>query len=474
MTSRLLWVVVGVSCVLGCKAPSSVSCGEGTSLEGTTCVPSSVPRTCAPGTHDEGGACVVDLGRKVTCGAGTRLEADACVVDTLATPASPWAASKRVCREDASCFTFDFVSTAEGVVVALVENASLESSVAIYRQVGADFVLARRFEGSSKVAIAPGLAVKGSALYLAYTDYAPGGGQEAGTGDLMFATSTDLGRTWTAPRRLNAQPAERVLYNPHITVTGRDVDIAYTDSDFTTTQDTAWLHSSDDGATFDPPVQLSASQAGEVLGVAGPPLRFGATLEVPMQRTGSDPQTGSSLMAFEVLSLEPQPGAAPKRQLRRVKRVFYTRDFAFDPQPAMAANEAGVRCLAFVDAPSRDPSVYVVRSQGPLDGTQRPVLVRGGAGTGQAAPAVAVTAGGDCQLAWLDNRSGLWEVYEATLRADGSFTEPVKVSSGGFLEDGVTQQITARVQLQLEGGTRLLMWSDLSDALEGVRFSSAR
>ncbi len=471
MTTRVRWFVFAVASFLGCRAPPSVSCGEGTSLDGTTCVPSTVPRTCAPGT--EGGACVADLGRKVTCGAGTRLEGDACIIDTPAAPASPWAASKRVCREDASCFSFDFVSTAEGVVVALVENASLQSSVAIYRQVGADFVLSRRFEGSSNVAIAPSLAVKGSSLYLAYTDYAPSGGEQTGTGDLMFTTSTDLGRTWSAPRRLNAQPAERVLFNARVAVSGRDVEIAFTDSDLVTTQDTVWLHSGDDGATFDAPVQLSASQSGDVLSVAGA-LRTGTTLEVPMRRTGSDPQTGASIMGVEVLSLEVQPGAAPRRQLRQVKRVFNTRDFAVDPQPVMASNEAGVRCLAFVDSPSRDPSVFVVRSQGPLDGTQRPVLVRGGAGTGQAAPAVAVTASGDCQLAWLDNRSGLWEVYESTLRADGTFTEPTRVTNGGFLEDGVTQMVTASVQLRLEGSTRLLMWSDLTDALEGVRFSSAR
>lgn len=474
MTTKLVWCLSVVMSLFGCRAQPSLSCGEGTSLEGSTCVPSSASRTCAPGTHEESGACVASSGREVTCGAGTRLEGDACVIDTPAAPVSPWAASRRVCREDASCFSFDFVSTAEGAVVALVENASLQSSVAVYRQVGTDFVLSRRFEGSSNVAIAPALAVNGSSLYLVYTDYVPSGGQQTGTGDLMFATSTDLGRTWSAPRRLNAPLADRVLFNARITAKGRDVEIAYTDSDFVNTQDTAWLHSGDDGATFDAPVQLSTSQTGEVLNVAGPPLRFGTRLEVPMLRTGSDPLTGSSLMAVEVVSLEPQPGMPPSPALQRVKRVFNTSDFAFDPQPVMAANETGVRCVAFVDAPSRKTSVYVVRSQGPLDGSQKPVLVRGGTEAGQAAPAVAVTASGDCQLAWLDNRSGLWELYEATLRADGTFTGPVKVTAGGFLEDGVAKAITARVQLRLEGSSRLLMWSDHTDALEGVRFSTAR
>jgi hypothetical protein len=160
-------------------------------------------------------------------------------------------------------------------------------------------------------------------------------------------------------------------------------------------------------------------------------------------------------------------------QTTRVKRVFTSRDFPLDPVPVLDANEAGVRCLAFVDAPSRDYTVYVVRSTGPIDATVRPVLVPGGPGSVQTAPATAVTPSGDCAVAWLDNRSGAWELYEATLLADGTWRAPVKVSPMSFIEDGVTHSLSTKVALRINASGRTLAWSDLRNGVESVSFSSA-
>ena len=140
--------------------------------------------------------------------------------------------------------------------------------------------------------------------------------------------------------------------------------------------------------------------------------------------------------------------------------------------PVLDASPGGVRCFAFVDAPSRDYSIYVVRSETALDGTQRPQLVPGGPGSVQTAPAISVTATGDCALAWLDNRSGAWELYESTLRADGTWTTPQRVSPMPFSEDGITHSLSAKLSMSL-GATRQLAWTDFREGVESVSFSSA-
>ncbi len=115
----------------------------------------------------------------------------------------------------------------------------------------------------------------------------------------------------------------------------------------------------------------------------------------------------------------------------------------------------------------------MVRSETPLDGSQRPVLLPGGPGSVQLAPAVLATEQGDCELSWLDNRSGAWELYETTLKADGTWRAPVKVSPMGFTEDGITRSLAAKVTMTRSATARNLAWSDFRDGLSSVSFSTA-
>lgn len=472
MKTKLLGVLVTVG-LFGCNASPRVTCGAGTTQQGETCVPSTLARTCADGTHEVGGTCVADAVIPIACGAGTHLVDATCVIDTVTPPSSPWSAPKNVCPDGTACSEPQFVQTTAGAVIAVSESTSDAMTIAVYRQDTSGFVLAHRFSGVANVALTPSLAVRGATLYLAFTDYEPSQTQQYGTGDLMLSMSNDFGQTWTEPRRLNAQPATTLLYSPRLTVSAGHLDLVYVDTDGVSTQDTYWLHSTDDGVTFGAPVKLPSGGNYDSLSVAAAAVRLGDTLELPMQRSGYDLSTGAQLSAVEVLDVDAHAAGAPTTQVTRVKRVFSSRDFPLDPVPVLDANEAGVRCLAFVDAPSRDYSVFVVRSDGPLDGTQRPVLVPGGPGSVQTAPSIAVKPNGDCQLAWMDNRSGQWELYESTLRADGTFGDAVKVSPMGFTEDGVTHSITTKVQVRLDARGRSLVWADLLNGVESVAFATA-
>ncbi|MDP2271592.1 MAG: sialidase family protein [Archangium sp.] len=468
MTKRFLSALVVLFTAVACRPPTQLTCGDGTRNEGGACV---TTLRCASGTHEEAGECVADLFAVINCGAGTHLEGTACVIDPPPLePPSPWSAPVPVCSEGTACNTPLLVQTPQGAVVVVAESGDSSLSVAAYRQTAAGFVLARRFEGISSVAMTPSVALRGSTLYLAYTDYEPVGGQEYGPGDLMLSTSADFGATWSAPTRINPMPATTLLYAPRLTVSAAGIDLIYVDTDGRSSLDNLYIHSDDDGLTFSEPVRLPSGSAYDSLSFTSSGVRVGDALEVPVQRSGYDMVNGGQLSTVEVLTIK--PGPVMDTQANRVKRVYSSRDFPLDPVPVLDVSESGVRCMAYVDAPSRDFSIFVVRSQSALDGTQRPVLLPGGPGSAQLAPAVLATPEGDCELAWLDNRSGAWELYEATLKADGTWLSPRKVSPMGFTEDGITKTLSAKVALTRSATGRQLVWSDFRDGVESVSFSS--
>lgn len=467
MTKRVLGLMLMVKLFSCAPAPTgaSLTCGAGTVEEGGACV---TTVRCADGTHDEGGACVADAVALVTCGAGTHLVERECVIDTPVVPVSPWSAAVPVCAPGVACSEPTLVKTPGGAVVVVSESGDSAMSVAVYRQTETGFVLGKRFEGSSQVALTPSLAARGATLFLAYTDYTPSGGQEYGTGDLMLSVSGDLGVTWSEPRRIiTALPSSTLLYSPRLTVSAAGLDLVWVDTDGQTTQDNLYAHSDDDGLTFSEPVRLPSGGQYDSLSLASAAVRIGDSLELPAQRSGYDVATRGDLSSVEVLSVTPMPSLQTKTS--RIKRVYTSRDFPLDPVPVLAASEGGVRCLAFVDAPSRDVGVFVVRSEGPLDASSRPHAVPGGTGSTQTAPSVGVTADGGCAVAWLDNRSGAWEVYETVLEASGAWREPVKVTREGFTEDGVTKTLSPRVSLV----ERELVWTDFRDGKESVSYSRA-
>lgn len=467
MTKRILGLLVVVLSAIGCR-PAEV-CGVGTVDQKGTCVASV---RCATGTHDVAGECVADAVTLTTCGTGTHLDGTACVVDGPAVqPPSPWSAALGVCEAGITCDSPQVLDTPSGALVVVSENGAASMSIGVYRNQAGAFTLLKRFEGANAVAMTPTIAARGSTLYLAYTDYEPSGGQSYGPGNLMLAISADFGTTWSTPTRINAMPATTLLYSPRLTVSASGIDLLYTDTDGQTTSDNMYAHSSDDGLTFSEPVRLPAGGAYDSVSFGGAGVRVGDALEIPVARSGYDRATGGQLSAVEVMTLKPMP--MMDAQTARVKRVFSSRDFPLDPVPVLSVSDSGVRCLAYVDSPSRDYSVYVVRSASAIDGTQRPVLLPGGPGSVQMAPSVVATPEGACELAWLDNRSGAWEVYETTLNADGTWREPIKVSQTGFIEDGITRTLSAKLSMTRSATTRQLAWTDFRDGIANVSFSTA-
>lgn len=466
---------------------STITCAAGTHAVAGTCVadPQCTAGTheldggcvadvrCAEGTHAVDGQCVADPVTIITCGAGTHLVEAECVVDAPPEPpVSPWSPAQRVCEAGTPCSEPVLVRTTHGALIAVAENPPGKATVGVYRQTADGFVLARRFEGQSDVALFPSMVSRGPTIYLAYTDYTPSRTSSYGPGDLMLARSDDEGLTWTAPTRINATPATTLLYTPRLAVSATGLDVLYVDTDGVSTSDNRWLHS-DDGLTFGAPIDLPSLSTFDRLTLTGTPAWIDGVLEVPTQRSGYDRQTYDPLSALEVLSVTPATEQTPLvTHSEQVRRVFSTSDLEVDPTPSFSSAN-GVRCLAFVDAPSRDYGLFVVRTEGPITAGQRAHLLPGGPGSVQLSPGVAVDPDGNCSLAWLDNRSGQWEVFSATYRADGSWTEPVKVTPDGFAEDGITRVLEARVVLAHDASGRAAVWATLENGQSSVSFATA-
>ena len=62
-----------------------MTCGPGTHLDGSVCLPDGPGITCGPGTHQDGNVCLPDAA-PVICGPGTHQDGDTCLPDVVCGP----------------------------------------------------------------------------------------------------------------------------------------------------------------------------------------------------------------------------------------------------------------------------------------------------------------------------------------------------------------------------------------------------
>jgi hypothetical protein len=153
--------------------------------------------------------------------------------------------------------------------------------------------------------------------------------------------------------------------------------------------------------------------------------------------------------------------------------VYYTRDLQLDAMPTAAAGPSGEICFAYVDAPERDLDVYVAVSRAP-SGLGDAMPVGGGEGTTQTMPRATVDAEGRCHVIWLDNRSGDWELWSATVDAEGRFEAPEPVSDVPFAEDGTIDRWPGAANaIAVTGGRRYAVWTDTRDGQSAVYLATS-
>jgi hypothetical protein len=194
------------------------------------------------------------------------------------------------------------------------------------------------------------------------------------------------------------------------------------------------------------------------------------TLLIPYQSIGYDFATGGYKSSAGVITAAIDADQTLTASQVDVRKLIYTRDTRLDAEVALAVNASGQRCLAMVDAPSRDYSIFVATSTQAFTPDTKPRLLSDAPGAAQLGPSVAVDASGQCHLVWLDNRSGEWALYSTILRPDGTPVLQEKVSDATFFEDG-TRRITTLTDLALTGANRYALWNDTRDGVPSVYFS---
>ncbi|MEW6432013.1 MAG: exo-alpha-sialidase [Myxococcota bacterium] len=464
----------GTRCV---STITPVQCAPGTRLEAGACVPTATPVTCAAGTHLEAGRCVVDA---VACAAGTHLEGDRCVVDPPPVHQTAWTANVRVCAEGARCLEPQLALGPDGTlyVAYTVVGAQQQSDVAlaVSKDDGATFTQVKRVAGSEGYAYSPTVAVEpGGAVLFAWNDYHPSESQQDyGTGDILFARSLDQGQTWSVTTPVSGPPASALHYRPWLSADAQGVDLVWQryESQVSTM---LFARSVDRGATFSLPALLP-DDAGpyDYVVPRGPAARLSSgELLLPYQRIGYDLTNGGYLSQVGVQTYQQDAqGTVTAVGSLDVKRLYYTREVAVDPMPSLAASGTR-RCLAFVDAPSRDSDVFVMTSDGPFTSALRPHAMPGGVGTTQLAPRASLDAEGRCHVTWLDNRTGQWELWSALVGADGVTREPERVSDARFPEDGVNKRISDVTALAIGATRRFSAWTDTRDGYQSIYLSTA-
>jgi hypothetical protein len=465
----------GTRCV---STLTPVECAPGTRLEGNACVSTIAPVACAAGTHLEAGRCVVDA---VACAAGTHLEVDRCVVDPPPEIRTSWGANVRVCAEGVECLEPQLALASDGtlyVAYTTLVNGGAQYAIglAVSTDDGATFTERKRFTGADGYAYSPTLAVDSTgAVLLAWNDYHPGASQQDyGTGEIYLAVSTDQGQTWSTAQPVSGPPSGSLHYRPWLSADAQGVDLVWQRYE---AQDSTMLiaRTVDHGTTFTIPA-LVPTEAGtyDYTTPRGPSARLASgEFLLPYQRLGYDLTNGGYLSQVGVQTLQQDAqGAVTSMGGLDVKRLFYTRDLQLDPMPSLAAGGTR-RCLAFLDAPSRDADVYVMTADGPFTSDQRPHEVPGGTGTTQFAPKAQLDAQGRCHVTWLDNRSGQWELWSLQVLADGSLATPERVSDVAFPEDGVKKQLSDVTGLVLGATHRFAAWTDTRDGAQSVYLSRA-
>ena len=450
--------------VEGGRCVADVSCGAGTRGENGLCLPLAPALTCGTDTGAQGGQCVSLL----TCGGGTHRDGLACVADVTTPPPTTWGTNVRASARNVQALQPSIAADGQGTVfvgyLAIEGNtytAHLEKSV----DDGATFstVWVKRSSGGYMSGISVAATPAGD-VFVAMADSIPVSQTEAPT-TVTVQRSVDRGATWDQPVTVNPDTMDAYAGNPWIAVDDAGGVVVHYLQQFSDYDYRTRYHRSTDrgvsfgqGQTFDPPSGFEyASSDSSAVSLADGTLLF------PLQVFT---QYGSSVDVAKVA-----PVGAPVRV--PVQDVFYTRSLELNAYPRLA--RAGDRlCLAFIDAPQRDPSVYVATTAPGATDLGSPVRLDTGAGSTQTLLSLAGDTEGRCHAAWLDNRSGRWEVWTATVRADGTLSPNERASDAAFDEDGGDEKmIYGATALTVAGAKRYLAWEDTREGKTAIYVASS-
>lgn len=457
----------GGTCVPVATSPA-VTCGTGTQLVDGKCVPQSTV-VCGEGTTLENGECVGTL----ECPAGTQLENGACVAIP---PPATWTANVKISGEGVHGSEPAIAADGEGHVwIAFTEYKELEQKLVVNLHTSSDSgdtwtktaTYTPMGSYSGRVSLA---AAEDGAVFLSWVEYRPAG-QNSYPADIFVVSSSDHGQNWGSPKKINIDDGS--LYNDMARLAVASDGTAHLHYLTEITQYEYRTHhtvSTDDGQTWSTPELVPGPPSSQVdyffqSTPGSSAVTASGTLLIPETITGY--YSGSQTVGL----LHRAAGGQFDRAI--IESLFASSDIKLDGKPKVATSATGRICFAFVDAPNRDFGIFAAATDGSLD-FGKPTRIDNGLGSVQTMPTLVADAEGRCHLTWMDNRSGEWEIWGATLRADGTVSANERVSDASFLEDGTYDtNLGDFMGLAVGGTTRYAAWTDTRDGASAIYFAKS-
>ncbi|MEK6608704.1 MAG: hypothetical protein AABZ30_13675, partial [Myxococcota bacterium] len=308
--------------------------------------------------------------------------------------------------------------------------------------------------------------------YLVWIDYY---GRPEAVSDLYAVATHDHGESWGEPVRVAEGDDELLVDRPWVAV-GPDgtVHVKWMSYVYNGTYEEMWIgytRSGDGGVTFDPPDAFDVSDLANYddYTYSNYALAVAADGDVLVSEQFLEYESGNSLASSVRLGrLE-----GDEFDSDEIAETYYSRDLKLNAYPMAAAAPTGRVCFAYLDALERDIDLYVAVADDGED-FDPPETFESGVGSTQALPWIAADADGRCHLIWLDNRSGDWEVWAATVRPDGTRSPIERVSDASFTEDGSPEQWLGDMNSIAVGGSmRYAVWTDTREGESAIYFSTS-
>jgi hypothetical protein len=266
--------------------------------------------------------------------------------------------------------------------------------------------------------------------------------------DIFFSRSSDGGATFSTPKNISNNPAG--ANNPYLAVdSGGNINVVWVGSPRTAPSIIFFSRSSDGGATFSTPIAVSTNPShGPLVAVD-----FAGNINV----TWIEGLDGPFHAAFSRSSDGGATFTAPK-QISGLSEV--------DPGPRMALDSKGNIYVVWYTTPNGNIYLSYSSDGGATFSNTNITNYSGFPAPSPSAPQIAIDSGGNINVAWEDNRSGPLDIFFSH-SSDGGATFPTSQNLSNMGGAGDPQIATGL------NGSINIVWQDSAPGNSQVFFTQS-
>ncbi|HKW87592.1 MAG TPA: PKD domain-containing protein [Candidatus Acidoferrales bacterium] len=360
--------------------------------------------------------------------------------------AQSFSAPKNVSSNADFSFTPQIAVDSHGnIFMAWEDDTSTNSNILFSRSTdgGATFSTPKNLSNTAGSSFSPRIAVgSDGSVNVVWEDTTPG------SGDIMFSRSADAGTTFSTPVNVSNDPADSA--NPQITSDSAGSLYVVWDSD-SGNLGILFSRSTDGGATFSAPLQLSTNTQGSIT------PEFAVDTNGDVSVVWEDDNNGTSDISFCVSADHGATFSAPKSLSLNV---------ANSVSPQIAIDSTGNFDTTWENDSSGSFNIYFSRSADKGATFSAPKNVSNGTGTA-GSPQIATDAGGNINLVWSDNipPAANSDIYFTRSKDGGAtFSSPQNLSNNTGMSGNPWLTIDA-------GGNINVAWEDNTPGNQDIFYS---